>query len=60
MSSRPVWSARTVSMYARRSASVDGRSARFRMALSPEPMPKNARPGAVSSTVAMPDAAMAG
>src|SRR5438105_4991288 len=53
-------SARTVSMYARRSASVDGRSARFKIALSPEPMPKKARPGAMSSTVAMPDAATAG
>jgi hypothetical protein len=30
------------------------------MALSPEPMPKNARPGAISSTVAMPEAATAG
>jgi hypothetical protein len=47
-------------MYARRSASVDGHSARFRIALSPEPMPKNARPGAISSTVAMPEAATAG
>src|SRR5437867_6422123 len=55
-----VWSGRTVSTYARRSASVDGRSARFRIALSPEPMPKNARPGAISSTVAMPEAATAG
>src|SRR5437773_8060861 len=42
------------------SASVDGRSARLRIALSPEPMPKNARPGAISSIVAMPDAATAG
>src|SRR6267378_1135301 len=55
-----VWRARTASMYARISARVDGRSARFRIALSPEPMPKNARPGAISSTVAMPEAATAG
>ena len=53
-------SARTASTYARRSASVAGRSARLRIALSPEPMPKNARPGAISSTVAIPDAATAG
>jgi hypothetical protein len=47
-------------MYARMSASVAGRSARLRIALSPEPMPKNARPGAISSMVAMPEAATAG
>src|SRR5919106_137514 len=52
--------ARTASTYDRMSASVAGRAARLRIALSPEPMPKNARPGAISSMVAIPDAATAG
>jgi hypothetical protein len=58
--SRLVKSSRTASMYARKPARVTGCSPRLRIALSPEPRPKIARPGAISSTVAIAEAETAG